>query len=133
MALGDVDAAEPVCPRHAGYAIDLPDALRIVERQRKSERDRVARHQPGARACIGARVPGVDDGVQQAERSDGDDDADDGQDRAQLVPQRILENQTEEIHEAADDAGRPKARSLPQPASLARSLFEAAAWNLLDR
>src|SRR6266404_7004728 len=104
IALGDVDAAEPVCPRHAGYAIDLPYALRVVERQRKGQRDRIARHQPGARACVGAGVPRVDDGMQQAERGDGDDNADDGQDRAQLVPQRILEDQAEQIHEKAVSA-----------------------------
>src|SRR6266446_3698610 len=101
IALGDVDAAKPVCPRHAGYAIDLPYALRVVERQRKGQRDRIARHQPGTRACIGAGVPRVDDGMQQAERGDGDDNAGDGQNRAQLVPQRILEDQTEQIHEKA--------------------------------
>jgi len=42
--------------------------------------------------------------VQQAERGDGDDNADDGQDRAQLVPQRILEDQAEQIHEKAVNA-----------------------------
>src|ERR1700730_2518787 len=111
IALGDVDAAEPVCPRHAGYPIDLSYPLRIGERQRKGEGDRIARHQPGAGACIGARVPGIDDGMQQAERGDGDDNADDGQDRAQLVPQRILEDQAEQIHEKAVNAaagGSPK-------------------------
>src|ERR1700730_4562562 len=132
IALGDVDAAEPVCPRHAGYPIDLSYPLRIVERQRKGEGDRIARHQPGAGACIGARVPGIEDEVQQAERGDGDDNADDGQDRAQLVPQRILEDQAEQIHEKAVNAAAGGSTKLTATGAPAREAFGGAAWNLLE-
>src|SRR6266540_2741615 len=98
IALADVHTPEPIRPRDRGHAGHLTDPLRVGERQREDERYRVARDQPGAGARVGAGVPGVDDRTQQSERADRDHDTEDRECRAQLVSQRVLDDEAKEIH-----------------------------------
>ena len=79
IAFGYVDSPEPVGPRHCGYARNLPDLLRVGERHREDQRDRIARDQARRRRRLRARVPRFDDRAQQTECRDRDDDADDRQ------------------------------------------------------
>jgi hypothetical protein len=107
VALRHVDAAEPVRPGDGAHARELPDLLRIGEREREDERNRASGHEPRAGRGIRPRVPCLHDRAQQPESGDGDDDADDRQRGAQLVPQRVFQDEHRNEHWEAGPAAMP--------------------------
>ena len=109
IALAHVDPAEPVRPGNRGHAVDLADLLDIGQRQGKHQRHGVTGDEPRAGARVGAGIPRVDDGTQQTERRDRDHDAHDREGRAELVPQRVLEDEAKDVHDPYQRVSLPHA------------------------
>ena len=107
-------------------ALHRAQPLGVGQRQRHGQRGGAARDEPRARAGLGARVPGVDDGAQQAEGAHRHHQAHHRQQRAQPVAEGVLQQQAEEEHRGRQ-AGQAARSSTSTPFSRCTSRRARAA------
>src|SRR5207253_2050005 len=115
-----VDAAQIERPRSGEDRAAQRDLIAYLPSVLHGE---LAADEPSAGARVGAGVPRVDDGTQQSERADRDHDADDRECRAQLVSQRVLDDEAKEIHRRIQ-----KRQAYLMPRMQASELFRMTAW-----
>ena len=94
-----IDAGKPVGCRHRFHAFDGTDLVTVVQRQRHDQRNGVARNETVRRGAFRSGIPRIHHGLQQAEGENGDDQPQHGETGAQLVPQRVAEDELDEVHQ----------------------------------